>query len=332
MVDLVQEKVLDAAEVKQVGDELKTLEVEVQKRIVGQRQLIRRLISALLTEGHVLLEGLPGLAKTSAVRTLAQACHFKFSRIQFTPDLLPADVIGTQIYDPSNASFRVKRGPVFANLILADEINRAPAKVQSALLEAMQERQVTIGDESFPLSRPFMVLATQNPIEQQGTYALPEAQLDRFMFKVSVGHGSLAEEEEIVRRMASGTEPPIGAVYSEASLTAARRVMHSLRVAPEITKYIVRLVCATRQSGDGVHKEIASLVQWGASPRASIFLERAARAEALLDGRSYVVPDDVKAVARDVLVHRIVPTYEAEGQGISSRQVVDRLLELIPLP
>lgn len=319
-------------EVAEASVHLKELLVQLEKRIIGQPAVLRRLVMALLADGHVLLEGPPGLAKTTAVRALGEASDLKFSRVQFTPDLLPSDVVGTQVYDPTNHSFKVKRGPVFTNLLLADEINRAPAKVQSALLEAMQERQVTIGDDTFPLEQPFMVLATQNPIEQHGTYPLPEAQLDRFMFKVIVRHGSLEDEERVVNMMSSPSSSALSRCINAAQLHDMKLLLNRLRVVPELTRYIVQLVFATRPQPTGASGGAARFVEHGASPRASIALDRAARVNALIHGRTYVVPDDVRDVALDVLRHRIIPTIEAESEGLTGEAIARKVLDQVKSP
>ena len=305
---------------------------QVSQRIVGQQAMVERLMIALLTGGHVLLEGVPGLAKTLTVRTLAETVRTTFSRIQFTPDLLPADVIGTQVFDQSTATFSVKRGPIFANIVLADEINRAPAKVQAALLEAMQEKQVTIGGTSFPLEEPFLVLATQNPIEQEGTYPLPEAQVDRFMLKLRVGYPTRDEEREIMKRMAGGEAIPIKAVADPVHLMQARKTIAGLFLDDRLVDYIVDLVHATRKPQDAGLPDLVPLVEYGASPRATIALAQAARAHAYLRGRDFVSPDDVKAMAPDVLRHRVLLTYEAEAENVSSDEVIARVLGAVPAP
>jgi len=305
---------------------------ETGKVIVGQRYVVERVLMGLLGGGHVLLEGVPGLAKTMAVRTVADAIDASFSRIQFTPDLLPADVVGTQIYDPRDQSFSPKQGPVFANLVLADEVNRAPAKVQSALLEAMQERQVTLGDRTFPLPDPFLVLATQNPIEQEGTYPLPEAQVDRFMLKVKVGYPSREEERQIMDRMGVAEPPRARKVVSTADLAAARAVVHRIYADEKVKDYVVSIVFATREPRAAGLADVAPLVEWGASPRASLFLLLAARAHAFLRQRAFVTPEDVKAVAHDVLRHRITLTYEAEAEEVTPEKVVSRVLERVEVP
>jgi MoxR-like ATPase len=305
---------------------------EVGKRVVGQHYMIERLLIGLLTGGHVLLEGVPGLAKTLTVRTLAESISTSFQRIQFTPDLLPADVIGTQVYDQSTGSFSVKKGPIFANIILADEINRAPAKVQAALLEAMQEKQVTIGGTTYPLEEPFLVLATQNPIEQEGTYPLPEAQVDRFMLKLYVGYPTRDEEKEVLRRMAGKSEIPIRHVATPQAIMAARKRISDLYMDERIVDYIVDIVEATRDPKSANLGDIVPLIEFGASPRATLSLAQASRALAFLRGRAYVTPDDVKSVAPDVLRHRVLITYEAEAEDVTSDQLVTRILDAVPTP
>ncbi len=320
------------AELVAEGAPLQRVVTEVSRRIVGQDAMIERLLIGLLTGGHILLEGVPGLAKTLSVRTLAEIIHASFSRIQFTPDLLPADVIGTMIYDQKSQEFHVKRGPLFAHIILADEINRAPAKVQSALLEAMQEKQVTIGGSTFKLEEPFLVLATQNPIESEGTYPLPEAQLDRFMLKVRVGYPSRDEEREVLERMGGGHEIPVDRLLEPARILEAREVIAGLYMDPKVVDYVVDLVRATRDPGSVGLGDLKPLIAFGASPRASLSLASAARAHAYLRGRNYVVPDDVRALAPDVLRHRVVLTFEAEAENVSSDNVVTRLLEAVKAP
>jgi MoxR-like ATPase len=305
---------------------------EMSKVVVGQKNVTTRLMMALIADGHVLLEGLPGLAKTTAIRTLSQAAKLSFSRIQFTPDLLPADVIGTQIFNPKTMDFQVKKGPIFANLILADEINRAPAKVQSALLESMEEKQVTIGNETFALERPFLVMATQNPIEQEGTYALPEAQMDRFLFKVKVGYGTQEEEQEVVSRAVSGNRPVVEPVIDAGNINAMKDLASQLHVSDKIRKYIVQLVFATRNPSDLGIRDMNGLIEVGASPRASINLEKAARAQALILGRAFVTPQDVKDVGLDVLRHRIIPSYEAEAEDITTDEIVTRIFDRVDVP
>ncbi len=305
---------------------------EIRKVIVGQQRLVERLLIGLLTNGHVLLEGVPGLAKTLAVKSLAAAVDARFQRIQFTPDLLPADLIGTLIYNPSTGSFTTRMGPIFANIVLADEVNRAPAKVQSALLEAMEERQVTIGDTTYQLDEPFLVLATQNPLEQQGTYPLPEAQLDRFMMKVNITYPTKDEEKEILSRMARVDSPiQIKPVVSLEDIMNARKVVDSIYIDDKIKDYIVDIVFATRKPSDyGV--DMDNYVEYGASPRASIFLTLAAKAYAFIQGRGYVVPHDVKSIGMDVLRHRVVVNYEAEAEGISSEDLIRAVFDRVETP
>jgi MoxR-like ATPase len=308
------------------------LREEMGRVIVGQRHLLDRLLIALLTNGHVLLEGVPGLAKTLALKTLAQCISVRFKRLQFTPDMLPADIVGTMIYSPHDGEFRTKHGPIFSNLILADEINRAPAKVQSALLEAMQERQVTIGEETFPLPSPFLVLATQNPLEQEGTYPLPEAQIDRFMMKVMIDYPTRSEERAILDAMAT-TEPMIvpRTVVSAAQIVAARHVVNLMFIDDKVRDYIVDIVHATRPP-IAAELNLSGYVQTGASPRATIALTLAARAMAFLNGRHFVTPQDVKSVAMDVLRHRVSVTYEAEAENVTSENIVEKILNTLPVP
>jgi len=305
---------------------------EVSKRIVGQDMMVERLLIGMLTGGHILLEGVPGLAKTLAVRTLAEIIHASFSRIQFTPDLLPADVIGTMIYDQKNQDFYVKKGPLFAQIVLADEINRAPAKVQAALLEAMQERQVTIGGNSFKLEEPFLVLATQNPIENEGTYPLPEAQLDRFMLKVHVGYPSRDEEREVLTRMGTGHDIAVARVLEPAEILKFRAQISDVYMDQKLVDYIVDLVRATREPGSVGLQDLKPLVAFGASPRATLALSSAARAHAFLRGRAYVIPEDVRALAPDVLRHRVVLTFEAEAEDTTSDDVIQRVLGAVRAP
>jgi MoxR-like ATPase len=305
---------------------------QTARRVVGQEYMIDRLLISLLTGGHVLLEGVPGLAKTLTVRTLAETIDTTFQRIQFTPDLLPADVLGTQIYDQGTGEFRVKKGPIFANIILADEINRAPAKVQAALLEAMQEKQVTIGGTTYRLDEPFLVLATQNPIEQEGTYPLPEAQVDRFMLKLRVGYPSRDEEKEIMRRMAGGAPIAVERVASPAAILDARTRISDLYMDDRIVDYIVDIVHASREPREYGLAELEPLIEFGASPRATISLAQASRAHAFLRGRAFVTPDDVKAIAPDVLRHRVLTTYEAEAEEVTSDDLVQRILGRIESP
>jgi MoxR-like ATPase len=305
---------------------------EIGKVIVGQNALIDRLLIALLCNNHVLIEGVPGLAKTLTITTLAETIQAAFQRIQFTPDLLPGDLIGTLIYNPKTGDFTTRKGPIFANIILADEINRAPAKVQSALLEAMQERQITIGDQSFSLDDPFMVLATQNPIEQEGTYPLPEAQIDRFMFKLLITYPSKAEEQQIMKRMAGRTTNiPVNAIISPADISRIREVTSSIYMDEKIEEYILNLVAATRDPSL-CKLNISDLIRYGASPRATIFLAHAARASALLAGRGYVTPQDVKSIAPDILRHRVIVTYEAEAEEMTSDDIVKQILDNVEVP
>ncbi|MBP6825173.1 MAG: AAA family ATPase [Saprospiraceae bacterium] len=308
------------------------IHAETSKVIVGQEVMLERLLIGLLTKGHILLEGMPGLAKTLAIKTLAQAVDARFSRIQFTPDLLPADVIGTMIYNPARSEFTVRKGPVFANFVLADEINRAPAKVQSALLEAMQERQVTIGNETFPLEEPFLVLATQNPIEQEGTYPLPEAQVDRFLLKVKIGYPTKEEERDIMRRNMSGEQVHVHKVVAPEALLRAREVMHGIYMDEKIEQYIIDIVFSTRNPGDYGMKNLAPLIGYGASPRASIAMAQAARALAFLRRRGYVIPEDVRSVCADVLRHRIGMTYEAEAENITPEEIIEKILNTVEVP
>jgi len=326
-------------DVKQIGekveaasDPFRRLTEQIGRVIVGQEDLIRKMLVGLLANGHVLLEGVPGLAKTTAVSCLARGIHTGFQRLQFTPDLLPADLIGTLVYQPQSGEFTVKKGPIFSNIILADEINRAPAKVQSALLEAMQERQVTIGEETFKLDDPFLVLATQNPIEQEGTYPLPEAQVDRFMLKLIVDYPNKAEERQILDRMAE-THPKttIDPVMSPAELATARQVVDEIYIDDRIKDYVVDLVLATRDPS-AYRLEIADWIQYGASPRATIYLTLTAKAAAFLEGRGYVTPQDVKTMALDVLRHRVIITYEAEAEEKTSEDVVRTVLDNEPVP
>lgn len=305
---------------------------EMAKVVVGQHELIHRLLLSLLCKGHVLLEGVPGLAKTLSVKALAGTMHAAFSRIQFTPDLLPADLLGTMVYNPEERAFTAKKGPVFANLILADEINRAPAKVQSALLEAMQERQVTLGETSYPLPNPFLVLATQNPIEQEGTYQLPEAQLDRFLFKVVVSYPAREDELQVLRMMSNtGAAPTTQPVLSVEELDASRRLMNQIYIDPAVEGYIVDLVRATREP-ERVDRDLDGMVRAGASPRATINIALASKALAFMNRRSYVKPQDIKDLAHDILRHRILLSYEAEAASVTSDMVIDRILSKVPVP
>lgn len=304
----------------------------MNRRIVGQKHLVDSLLIALLSNGHVLLEGVPGLAKTLAIKTLSQLIDAKYSRIQFTPDLLPADVIGTLIYSVKKESFEVRKGPIFANFVLADEINRAPAKVQSALLEAMQERQVTIGDETFALDRPFLVMATQNPIEQEGTYPLPEAQTDRFLLKVIIGYPDKNEEKKIIRQNISANQDEITPVLSTKDVLEVQKVVKKIYIDEKIENYIVDLVFATRDPKSFNLNDLAPLIAFGASPRASISLAVASRANAFLNGRGYVIPEDVRAVCHDVLRHRIGITYEAEANNITPDEIITEIMDKVEVP
>ncbi len=316
----------------QEGQLVQRVVTEVAKRVVGQENMIERLLIGLLTGGHILLEGVPGLAKTLSVRTLAEIIHASFSRIQFTPDLLPADLIGTMVFDPKNQEFKVKKGPLFAQIVLADEVNRAPAKVQAALLEAMQEHQVTIGGITFPLKEPFLVLATQNPIETEGTYPLPEAQLDRFMLKVRVDYPSRDEEREVLLRLGSGEPIAVSRILEPAAILSARKAIAELYADQKLLDYIVDLVRATRDPAAVGLQDVKPLIAFGASPRASLSLAAAARAHAFLRGRGYVVPEDIRALAPDVLRHRLVLTFEAEAEDMDSDRVIAQILEAVPVP
>ncbi len=319
---------------RKVHDEsrfVRTLVSEVHRVIVGQRYMVERLLVGLLTRGHILLEGVPGLAKTLAVKTLSSAINTRFQRIQFTPDLLPADLIGTMIFNPKEGSFTPKKGPIFTNILLADEINRAPAKVQSALLEAMQERQVTIGDATYPLDEPFLVLATQNPIEQEGTYPLPEAQIDRFMLKLKIDYPDIKEERQILELMARDDTIEVQRVVSPDDILRVREVVKDIYMDDRIKDYIVHLVFATRQPQD-YRLDVKDLIQFGASPRATIYLAQASRAHAFIKGRGYVTPEDIKAVGLDVLRHRIILTYEAEAEEVTSEQIISRVFDAVQVP
>lgn len=311
---------------------LKDVFHEVGKVVVGQQHMLNRLMIGLFTNGHILLEGVPGLAKTLTVNSLAQVLHLDFKRLQFTPDLLPADLIGTMIYNQQTGNFEVKKGPIFANIILADEVNRSPAKVQSALLEAMQEKQITIGDTTYALDRPFLVLATQNPVDQEGTYALPEAQVDRFMMRVFVGYPTKEEELEIMRRMANTSfKAQLGTVLTKEEIFDIRQEINAVNINESLERYIIELVWATRHPAQYGLKDEANYIQFGASPRASINMNQAAKAVAFFDGRDYVLPEDVKEVAEDVLNHRILLNYEAEAEGVSSKDLIRTILQKIPI-
>ncbi len=319
--------------VKNASSFIPTLLSEMGKVMVGQQYLVERLLLALLTGEHVLVEGVPGLAKTTAVKALAQSVHALFSRIQFTPDLLPADLLGTQIYHPKSGEFSIKKGPLFANIVLADEINRAPAKVQSALLEAMQERQITIAGETFTLDRPFMVIATQNPIEQEGTYPLPEAQVDRFMLKLKVDYPSREEEKLIMQRMSSSMDGvAINPVVNTEELVMAQKVFDEIYIDENLQDYIIHLVSATRDPKQYKLSSLNGMIQFGASPRASIFLNRASKAYAFMQGRGYVVPHDIKTIGMDILRHRVILSYEAEAEDVTPEDVLKKIFDTIEVP
>lgn len=320
------------SEVQKCQEKIMTILEEVSKGIVGQKLLANRLLMALFTKGHVLLEGLPGLAKTTAIKTIGNVCELEFKRIQFTPDLLPADITGIEIFNMQTSEFKVRRGPIFTNLLLADEINRSPSKVQAALLEAMEERQVTIGDESFKLDSPFLVMATQNPVEQEGTYPLPEAQLDRFLFKVIVTYGSLEDEVEVMKRVAGGVFESIHKVANKSDLEEISKVSSEVHISDEIRKYIAELVFATRFPAEYGLNELANMIEYGASPRASLALEKVSKVNALFEGRNFVTPSDVKEIAHDVLRHRIKATYEAEASNLTSDNIIDKILGKIATP
>ena len=311
---------------------VENIKIEIAKVMVGQEKMIEGLLTGLLTRGHILLEGVPGLAKTTAVNALAGSLGLNFKRVQFTPDLLPSDIIGTEIYDPSSNEFKIKQGPVFTNLLLADEINRAPAKVQSALLEVMQERQVTIGDETFKIDLPFLVMATQNPVEQEGAYELPEAQLDRFLMKIVVGYNTKAEELEIARRVANNGFGKIEQVATLEDLERIREEAMAVHIDEEVEAYIVELVFATREPMNYGLEDMAKHIEYGASPRASIDLYKASRAIAYLKGRNFVSPIEVAYIAKEVLRHRIVLSYEAQAEGVTQDMIIDRVLAAVPIP
>jgi len=312
---------------------IQRLREEIGRVVTGQRYLVDRLLIGILADGHVLLEGVPGLAKTLSVRTLATTLQATFARLQFTPDLLPADILGTLIYNPKSGEFTTKRGPIFAQIVLADEINRAPAKVQSALLEAMQERQVTIGDQTFPLPSPFLVLATENPIDQEGTYPLPEAQVDRFMLKLNVGYPTREEERQILEAQArTGEKPHASAVVSPEEILEARAVVNDLYLDEKLKDYIVDLIFASREPKQAGLNDLEDFIQFGASPRATIALTLASKAHAFLQGRGYVTPQDIKAIGPDVLRHRLIVSYEAEAEGLTSDELVKRIFDAVPVP
>ncbi|MBM4386655.1 MAG: MoxR family ATPase [Deltaproteobacteria bacterium] len=318
--------------IKKESSFVDNLLAETGKVIVGQKEMVERVIIALLCQGHILIEGVPGLAKTLIVKTIASAINAKFQRIQFTPDLLPADIIGTVIYNQQTGAFKAKRGPVFANIILADEINRAPAKVQSALLEAMQEHQVTIGDETHKLDEPFLVLATQNPIEQEGTYPLPEAQVDRFLLMIRVTYPTKTEEQDIMERNTAGMPQAINPVIQPAELLRARETISQIYMDEKIKRYIIEVVNATRNPQDYKLKELKSLISYGASPRASIYLNLCARAHAFLRHRGYVIPEDIKAIGMDVLRHRVILSYEAEAEELKPEDIIKRIFDAVEVP
>ncbi|HPU85500.1 MAG TPA: MoxR family ATPase [Candidatus Latescibacteria bacterium] len=320
------------AEIERESEFVERIVSEIGKVIVGQRTMVERMLIGLLCDGHILLEGVPGLAKTLAVSSLARTIHARFQRIQFTPDLLPADVVGTPVYEQKKSTFTVKKGPIFANIVLADEVNRAPAKVQSAMLEAMQEHQVTIGDQTFALEDPFLVLATQNPIEQEGTYPLPEAQIDRFMLKVVVTYPSKAEERQILDRMTEGDVPQVNEVVEPADIIRARQLVRRIYMDEKIKNYIVEIVCATRKPAEYGLADYTDFVDYGASPRATIWLALASKAHAFLRHRGYVTPEDVKAIGMDVLRHRVIPTYEAEAEEVTAEAIVGKVFDTVEVP
>lgn len=323
---------MENTQTERYHQQIESIFSEMGKVVVGQRYMINRLLIGLFTNGHILLEGVPGLAKTLTVNTLSKILHLQFQRIQFTPDLLPADLIGTMIYNQKQSVFEVKKGPIFANMILADEINRSPAKVQSALLEAMQEKQVTIGETTYMLDRPFLVLATQNPVEQEGTYPLPEAQVDRFMMKVYVDYPTKAEELEVMRRMANMSfTSEVQTMLSKEDIFGISQAINAVNISESLEQYIVELIFATRRPAEYGLREEANYIQFGASPRASISLNRAAKATAFFNQRDYVLPEDIKEVASDVLNHRITLNYEAEADGVTARQIIDRILSKVSI-
>jgi MoxR-like ATPase len=311
---------------------IENIKTEIGKVLVGQDKMVEGLLAGLLCRGHILLEGVPGLAKTTAVNALAKTLGLNFKRVQFTPDLLPSDIIGTEIYDPSNNSFKIKQGPVFTNLLLADEINRAPAKVQSALLEVMQERQVTIGDETFKIDLPFLVMATQNPVEQEGAYELPEAQLDRFMMKIVVGYNTKEEELEIARRVANNSFEEIQQVATKEDLDQIRQEALEIHMDEEIERYIIELVAATRDPKAYGLEELEAFIEYGASPRASIDMYKASRAIAYLKGQDYVSPIEIAYIAKEILRHRIILSYEAEAEGVTQDTIIEKILAAVPIP
>ncbi len=313
-------------------EKIEAIKSEVAKVVVGQEKMIDGLLIGLLCEGHILIEGIPGLAKTTTVKALSESLGLGFKRVQFTPDLLPSDILGAEIYDPQNNDFKIKRGPIFTNLLLADEINRAPAKVQSALLEVMQERQVTIGDESFKLEPPFFVMATQNPVEQEGVYQLPEAQLDRFMLKLVVGYNTKEEELAIARRIASKTNATISAVVTHEELEALKRAVSEVHVDQEVERYMIELVSATRNPAEYGLSEIADYIQFGASPRVSIDMFKAVKAMAFLRGKDHVTPVDVAYIIKELMRHRVVLSYEAEAEGVTTDELIEKIVSAVPIP
>ncbi len=330
---------MDATNVNELNERIKEessfvslLKSEMNKVIVGQNKMVDRLLIGLLSNGHILLEGVPGLAKTLAISTLAKVVNTGFKRIQFTPDLLPADLIGTLVFNQKTGEFVPKKGPIFSNLILADEINRAPAKVQSALLESMQERQVTIGDTTYSLEKPFLVMATQNPIEQEGTYPLPEAQVDRFMLKLRIDYPTREDEHEILRRMGKGIVPEVNTVVDVDKILQARSIVNEIYIDPKVEEYIINIVFASRKPSESGLDELASLIEYGASPRATIFLVQAARAHAFIRGRGYVTPEDIKSIGMDILRHRVIVTYEAEAESITPENVIQKIFDNVEVP
>ncbi len=330
---------MDAENINELNEKIKEessfvslLKAEIAKVIVGQNKMVDRLLIGLLSNGHILLEGVPGLAKTLAISTLSKIVNTGFKRIQFTPDLLPADLIGTMVYNQKTGEFVPKKGPVFTNFILADEINRAPAKVQSALLESMQERQVTIGDTTYPLDTPFLVMATQNPIEQEGTYPLPEAQVDRFMLKLKIDYPSREDEREILAKMSKGIVPEVNSIVPVEKITSARKIINEIYIDPKVEEYIINIVFASREPAKSGLEELESLIEYGASPRATIFLVQAARAHAFIRGRGYVTPEDIKSIGMDILRHRIIVTYEAEAENITPEDIVQKIFDNVEVP
>jgi MoxR-like ATPase len=329
-----REEVLETQEtqIKQDAQKIERVLTEMSRVLVGQSAITKRLMMAMISGGHVLLEGLPGLAKTTSIKSLGQVSSLSFKRIQFTPDLLPADLIGTQIYDPRNAEFKVRKGPIFAHLVLADEINRAPAKVQSALLEAMEEKQVTIGDQTWALDEPFLVMATQNPIEQEGTYPLPEAQIDRFLFKLKITYTSAEDEVEIIKRVANRQDVELQKVITRQDIISMRETLDKIYVSEKIRQYIVNIVYATRTPKARGFADLAQFIEYGASPRSSIHLDRVARVNALFEGRAFVTPQDIKDICMDILRHRVKLTYEAEAENIKPEDIITKILDRVDVP